>query len=64
MHLAKTKEAGKLLPNSYWFLKFSLEFTKAAVAEEFSAQQCVRVGCWLCVEHMGAVSPGDLHPIL
>lgn len=64
MHLTKTKEAGKLLLNSYWFLRISLTLAKAGVAEEFSLQQCVWVGCWLCVEDTGAVGLGDLHPFL
>lgn len=64
MHLTKTKEAGKLLPNSYWFLRFSLGFAKAGVAQEFNLQQCVGVGSWPCVEDTGAVGLGDLHPIL
>lgn len=40
MHLIMTKEAGKLLPNSYRFLRFILKLAKAGLLKA-SLQQCV-----------------------
>lgn len=40
MHLIMTKEAGKLLPNSYRFLRFILKLAKAGLFKA-SLQQCV-----------------------